>query len=215
MRGEGGRRKSLKKKLGLSPVQEFVRSHQIFLCYCSISYESKLVIKLKDVEEETPVPELMPIGEDGFTGWGDEAFHCNIDVGTWDEDKLFGSGKKAAGPCCHTPFAINRREVNETFQCYYSFDTSYCNNELVTLSTDDDFRGMAKNTNENLDNAENLVSDVVNSMCCSEEVPSSVGAAMLMFVLACTIAAITLWCVFFRLKVSKNRGAMLAVRSDQ
>ena len=153
----------------------------------SISYETKMVIKLKDVTNYT-VAETMP---SIFEGFGDEAFQCNLDLGTKAVDKevrkkkeeegrrrndkihnpddsrsklkcefanvithththththakQLGSGKKVAGPCCHTPFQVNKQMVNETFQCYYSFDTSYCNNDLSSFETDDDFRGIGQ-----------------------------------------------------------------------
>lgn len=56
------------------------------------------------------------------------------------------------------------------------------------------------NVNVEYDNNGLPIEDVQNSMCCNDEIPTTVGGAMFMFVVACSIGFVVLWCVAFRLK---------------
>lgn len=52
----------------------------------SSSGMEKLVVKLMDIDETSPLPETMD--QDIFTdGFANVAFMCNVDVGTWYPDK--------------------------------------------------------------------------------------------------------------------------------
>eukprot|EP00520_Triparma_pacifica_P015576 CAMPEP_0118632240 /NCGR_PEP_ID=MMETSP0785-20121206/335_1 /TAXON_ID=91992 /ORGANISM="Bolidomonas pacifica, Strain CCMP 1866" /LENGTH=349 /DNA_ID=CAMNT_0006522989 /DNA_START=18 /DNA_END=1064 /DNA_ORIENTATION=+ len=109
-----------------------------------------------------------------------------------------------SGPCCHSSYnAYNGIEIGDIVEeCFVTFNTEYCNT-VEELIEDDDFRGFGKDApQESSDgfsgNSNEVFTDHINKMCCEPELPISVAGVTLLFILGCTIAAVVLWCLFFR-----------------